>query len=110
MKERELRECATCAVCGQKIGASGLPMFWRVKIESYVINLDAVKRKTGLEMMLGGSAALAAALGPDEEMATAFGSPIEMTVCAGCETIGVPIVGLAQMGAEAAEKKTKVAT
>ena len=33
MKERELRERCTCAMCGKKIGATGLPMFWPVEIK-----------------------------------------------------------------------------
>jgi Na+-translocating ferredoxin:NAD+ oxidoreductase RnfC subunit len=33
LKEKELRKCAVCNLCGKKTGESGIPLFWRVKIE-----------------------------------------------------------------------------
>ncbi len=38
MKERELREHATCSLCRQKIGHTGLPLFWVVRIERFGID------------------------------------------------------------------------
>ena len=35
MKEAELRRYATCSLCGQKIGHTGLPLFWTVTIERF---------------------------------------------------------------------------
>lgn len=86
MKEKELRACATCALCRKKIGASGMPLFWRVRIERHGIKMDAVKRQAGLEMLLDGHVAIAQAMGADEEMTIPVMDPIEFTVCETCAT------------------------
>jgi hypothetical protein len=96
MKERELREAATCGVCGQKIGKTGLPMFWRVRIERYAVKLDAVQRQTGLAMMLGGNGVLAAAMGADEDMTAPLMDPVTITVCEDCCTKPVCVAELAE--------------
>ena len=86
MKERELRAAATCGFCREKIGHSGMPTFYRVRIERYFVNLGAVQRQTGLSMMLCDHAGLAAVMGADEEMATPVMDPLEFTVCETCST------------------------
>ena len=98
MKEKELRECATCAVCGNKIGQSGLPMFWRVRLERHGVKLDAVRRQSGLTALLGGSAELAAVMGADEDMTMPMMDPVTLTVCEDCCTKDVCIAQLAEMG------------
>lgn len=84
MRESELRKRAKCNLCGKLIGHTGLPLFWTVRIERYGIDMAAVRRQTGLTMMLGGHVALAAAMGPDEEMATRIGDAVTLTVCERC--------------------------
>jgi hypothetical protein len=86
MKEQELRACATCGLCHKKIGDSGLPMFYRVRIERYGVKLDAVKRQTGMELLLNGCVPLAQVMGPNEEMTMPLMEPIEFTVCEDCST------------------------
>ena len=99
MKEKELRDAATCAICGRPFGACGLPMFWRVRIERHGVKLDAVKRQTGLTMLLGGSAMLAAAMGADEDMTVPMMDPVELTVCERCSTEkDVCLARLAELG------------
>ena len=98
MKERELRERATCSMCGQKIGASGLPIFWTVEVKQYAIDPAAAKRQHGLGMMLG--AELAMHMGPDEDLAKVIGEPADLTVCVRCVTIPTFV-------AELAEKSTR---
>ena len=98
MKEKELRECSTCAICGKKIGACGLPVFHRVRIETHVVDLAAVQRQQGLAMMLGGNGMLAGVMGPDEEMTKQPFKPDELTVCGACvvaETCVSALMGLA---------------
>lgn len=97
MKEKELRECATCAVCGKKIGKTGMPMFWRVRIERHGIDGNAMRRQIGLEMMLG-SVAIAQAMGPDEDMTTPLMEPVTFTVCEDCCTKQVCVAELAELG------------
>ncbi len=84
MTEQELRAAATCGACGKKALASGLPLFWRVRIERWGVKLDAVKRQAGLEMMLGGSVRLAQALSPGEPMAVEVMDPVTLTLCESC--------------------------
>jgi len=86
MKESELREKANCGLCGLPIGHTGIPIFYRVKIESFGLNASAIQRKTGLEMMLGGHSELARIMGPDEDMAESMGPATEFTVCQSCYT------------------------
>ena len=84
MKERELREAADCGICGKPFGHTGFPAFWRVRIERHGVDAGAVTRQQGLAMMMGGNAALAMAMGPDEEMTKPLMDPMEMTVCERC--------------------------
>lgn len=82
-------------MCGQKIGHARLPLFWRVRIERYGVKIDAVQRQTGLAMMLDGHAALAAVMGPDEDMAEKILSK-EITVCEDCAMRQTVIAVLAE--------------
>ena len=93
MHETELRESATCALCGERIG-TGLPLFWRVRIERHGIDMAAVQRQSGLALLLG-NAYLALAMGPDEEMTIPLMEPITFTVCESCGTRDTSIAYLA---------------
>lgn len=85
MKEKELREIAKCVMCGKGVGHTGLPLFWRIRIERYGLNMDAIQRQQGLTMSLGGHAVLAAVMGPQEDMAKKILSK-EITLCEECAT------------------------
>lgn len=84
MKESELRRFATCSLCGKPILASGLPLFYRVTIERFGVDVHAVQRQQGLTMFLGGHAMIAAAMGPDEDMAKPLMEPTTIAVCELC--------------------------
>ena len=86
MKEQELRQAAVCGLCHRKVLESGIPLFYRIRIERHGINLGAVQRQAGLEMQLGNSVRLAQVMGPDEEMTRPMMEPIEFTVCEECST------------------------
>lgn len=66
LKQRDL---TACAVCGKGVMHDGTPTFYRIQIEHYVVDIRAVQRQCGLEQMLGGAAALAQVMGPDDDMA-----------------------------------------
>jgi len=83
MKEKELREVIKCKICREPIGKSGLPLFFRVKAERHGIKGDVVKRQVGLEMVMGGSVALAQMFSPNEDMTEVL-SKVEVTVCEMC--------------------------
>lgn len=83
MKEKELREIANCALCGKPFGHTGLPLFYRVTIERFKVDMGAVDRQQGLGMMLG-NASLASVMGTNEDMAESIMEPIKITVCEHC--------------------------
>lgn len=83
MKETELRSRAICSCCKKKIGSSGLPSFWTVTVNRYGIDMGAIRRSTGLAMMLG-SAQLAQIMGKDEDMAEKMMETEELTLCEFC--------------------------
>lgn len=89
MKEAELRAAATCALCNHSIGKSGLPLFWRVRIERLGIDLQAVRRRDGLAAFLG-SSALASAMDIDADVTIPAMEPIDLTVCETCAMEKVP--------------------
>lgn len=84
MKETELRECAECANCHKKIGETGLPLFWRVTIERFGVDLNAMRRQDGLTAMLNGHAGLAMVMGRNEDLAVPLMDPVKATVCESC--------------------------
>jgi hypothetical protein len=96
MREKELRERATCSACGKKIGHAQVPIFWTLCIERHGIKRDAVMRQQGLTMMLDGNAALASVMGTDEEMTTPLIEPVTVTVCEPCSLERVCIAQLAE--------------
>lgn len=97
MKEKELRRLATCSLCGQKIGHTGLPLFWVVRVERYGVDLRSVERQQGLGMFLG-SAAIAMAMGPDEDVARPVIEPITLSVCEACACEDSrPVAALAEL-------------
>ncbi len=84
MRERELREHAVCSLCNRRIGEAGVPIFYRLQIDTFGLDLNALQRQQGLTMQLGGEAALAAVMGPDEAMANPVGDTVTLTVCHQC--------------------------
>lgn len=80
MKQHEIKPCA---LCGKGIMHDGNMTFYRVRVERTVVNLGAVRRQAGLEMMVG-NAAIAHALGPNEDIATTFNGPHDAFVCETC--------------------------
>lgn len=83
MNERYLRKHAVCSLCEEPIGHTGLPLFWRVTVERFGLDMRAVQQQDGLAAMLN-SPALAQIMGPDREMAKAMMDPVVLTVCELC--------------------------
>ena len=79
--------------------------FFRVTLEHMVVNVRAVQRQAGLEMMIGGHAALAFHMGPQEDMAQRVGDADVFLVCQECSIRrDVPVAGLAEIVAAKQEK------
>ena len=85
MKRAELLQHVKGSACAGRVGASGLPLFWRVRVERFGIDLQAVRRADGLAAAIG-SAAIAAVLGPDEELAQPVMETVTLTLCESCAT------------------------
>lgn len=67
---------------------SGIPIFFRVRIERMAVNMGAVQRQHGLELMLGGHAPLAMVMGLNEDLAVELGDPVTAIVCMDCSING----------------------
>jgi hypothetical protein len=102
MKETELRKHAVCNLCGNKVGATGLPLFWRVTVERFGMDMRAMQRQTGLAMMVG-HAGIAQMMGPDEDMAKPMMDPAVITVCENCCTASTCVAALAEQAPKAPE-------
>lgn len=83
MKEKELRELATCSACNKPIGHTKLPLFWRVTVERFGLDHGALQRQQGLAMHMG-NAALAAVMGPNEDLAKPVMEPVVLSLCETC--------------------------
>ena len=99
MKRAELLQHAQCSLCHKPIGNSGLPLFWRVKIERFGVDLRAVQRQDALGVLVGNQA-LGAIMGPDQDMATPMQEhPTVVTVCETCSTAkDMPVAAMAEHG------------
>jgi hypothetical protein len=98
MKETELRKHAVCSKCRNRIGHTGLPLFWTLRIERHGIRMDTIRRQAGLTMMLGGNAMLAAVMGPDEDM-TGLIDSADLTLCEECAMPVMELIEICREGA-----------
>jgi len=82
--------------------SSGLPLFWRVKIERMGVDMRAAQRQHGLEQFFGGGpggVALADVMGDGAPIATPFeDSEITVLICENCATEPTFIAALAEKG------------
>jgi len=82
MKQTEIQKCI---ICGQGVMHCGLPLFYKVKIQRFGIDIKAVTRQHGLEQFMG-NAMLANIMGPDEDIANPIDDELEAFVCEECST------------------------
>ena len=98
MKQKDIKPCA---LCGKGVMHSNQLLFWRVSLQHMAVNLGAVQRQAGLEMMMGGNHVLAHFMGPDEDMGKPLGDALEILICQECSlTDHHPIGVLAEEVAE----------
>jgi len=79
LKERDLQRCDSC---GNRHEAAVL---YRVTVETFGLDLGAIRRQIGLGMMMGGNAAIAQVMGPDEDMAKRIDTST-VNLCLDCAT------------------------
>jgi hypothetical protein len=89
------REIEACVCCGKGMAHAGNIDFVRVTLQRFLIDPGAVRRQTGLEMILGGggdpasghdrmAATIAHAMGPDEDIGIAVAAPVSVLICQPC--------------------------
>ena len=82
----DFRELRMCDGCGNPLtGKPGEPKtlnFYRVRIESAIVNLPAVQQFAGLAIMMGGSERLADVFAPDRHAAKIYRSEVFLLCCA----------------------------
>jgi hypothetical protein len=79
------RDIKPCAVCGERLMTDNpLGLFWRVTAERMAIDQRAVQREAGLETMMGGNVAIAAALSAESSFARTMIEPRAMLICEPC--------------------------
>lgn len=89
MHERELREHTECLCCQRKLGATGIPVFFKVRAEEHGLDAEAISRQTGFAQALGGNALLAYHMGPDEPMTVPLSLRM-VVICHECMVERVP--------------------
>ena len=78
---------------------TGLPLFYRVSIERFGIDMQAVNRRHGLEMFFGGGnggAALAGVMGTDDDIAKPVMDKLTLFVCENCAMDSLCVAQLAE--------------
>lgn len=95
MRRAELIAAAQCAACRRKVGEASFPTFYRLTLERHGLNLPALRRAHGEELLMG-SPFLAAALGADEDLTIRVMDPATITICEDCSTQALIIAALAE--------------
>lgn len=80
MKAADIKKCC---FCDKGVGHVGIPIFYRVTVQSMVLDGRAIQQVAGAEMMMG-NVALARVLGPDPDIARGVGEPSTALVCHTC--------------------------
>lgn len=94
MKEHELRLYADCSICHKPIGHTRLPLFRRVTIEQFGVDLTAVRRQSAFAAMMGNTR-IAEAMGTDEEMASVI-AKVTLSICEACAMEATRVAVLAE--------------
>ena len=79
MKQNEFSNCVLCDAGMAKDGV----FFYRVSVEQMVLDLRAIQKQHGMEMIMGAAAPLAKIMGPNEDLARGLG-PTSFLVCGKC--------------------------
>lgn len=77
-----------CHACGRQLLQTGLPLFYRVRVDQCGIDGNAVRSHVGLAMHMGGGEAglvLASVLGPRTEPVVVMNKGPEFNICAACQ-------------------------
>lgn len=91
MKGSELRPCDNCgkALTGKATKPEHkenlvLPFFYKITVQRYELDKEAIDSTLGLSRMFGGAFGLAEVMSPNPELANESGNPEELLLCADC--------------------------
>ncbi|HYF16306.1 MAG TPA: hypothetical protein VEA40_00455 [Ramlibacter sp.] len=91
-----------CCCCGKGVAHTGVPLFWRVRIERMGIERGAVQQQHGLEQFFGGghgAVALADVFAGGPLARPLQDSATEVLVCETCAvSSGLPLAAMAEEG------------
>lgn len=80
MTELKARDIRKCGCCKRGVMHGGDIYFYRLRLEQFVVNPDAVRRRHGLELAIG---SLADVMGLNESIAHGMGETL-ITICGPC--------------------------
>jgi len=78
-----------CAGCGRGVMHTGLPLFWKVRIERWGVNARQVQQRHGMETFFGGGpggVALADVFSSGAIAEVLPGTEVDVLVCEACST------------------------
>ena len=91
-------EIDKCALCKKGVLHGGVPIFFRVTVERFGVDLRAVQREHGMELAMG-SPVLAAVFSDGRPLANRMNLPGTLTVCMDCATTSACVAHLEEMSA-----------
>lgn len=92
-----------CALCGEGMMHTGIPLFYVVTVQRMKVDLNEVKRAHSYEQFLG-NPALAYHMGPQRDLATPFSESVKLFICEACAIKPVMVACLNEV--EEKPKKT----
>jgi hypothetical protein len=82
-KSFDRSELQKCANCGKGMAHDRHLVFYEISIGQVMLDQGVIQQITGLEMMMGGNATLAAAFAPTSAVAVRL-PPTRLLLCNGC--------------------------
>lgn len=96
------KDFKACAICHKGMMHTGLPLFWRVRIERMGVDMTAAQRQHGMEQFFGGSApgavALADVFSDGAPIATPLDEAKTVLVCETCAMSDTCVAYLSERG------------
>lgn len=72
-----------CTLCGRGMMECGSPVFYEITARTCALDFQSIQQQAGMEMLLGGNAAVAAAMSPTTTVAHRLPATRHL-VCAEC--------------------------
>lgn len=92
-----------CVMCGKGVMHTGIPLFYRVKVERFGILANEVQRTHAMEQFMGGHVAIARVF-HDPELTQSVMPEISGLVCESCSVRPTMLAGLVEQLIEEAER------